>query len=265
MSSDTSSRINSDVKPLLFQNICCEYNMRGGADEQGIGTYNEKRLHRIIKDYFDAEESDHEVPYRGHVADIKNDTGIIEVQTGALNPLYTKLAVFLPEIEVTVVHPIIVKKKVFWIEPETGEISDGHLSPQRGCDYDGLVELFNIRSHLTNPRLHIRFMMIAADEYRFNDGWDRSGKRGSHRYEYIPTELYDIISIDEASDYMRFLPDGLDVNDEGFTKNEYSAMIPRSVSSRRRSVTYALNALVAAGVIKNAGKRKRANVYTLAE
>ncbi len=265
MSSDTEFRPNCKLNPTLFQNICCEYNVRQKEEGNGIGTLNEKRLHHIIKEYFDPETSDHEVPFCGYVADIKNETGIIEIQTGALNPLYTKLSVFLPETDVTIVHPIIVKKKVFWIDPETGEISDGHLSPKRGCDYDGLVELFNIRSYLSSPRLHIRFMMIEADEYRYNDGWGRSGKLGSHRYEYIPKDLYDIVTIDETSDYMRFLPKELDLEDEGFTRNEYSAAIPRSVSSRRRSVHYAISALVSAGVIKNSGKRNRANVYTLAE
>ena len=238
-----------------FLNICYQHN-KVRSEGEGIGTLNEKRIHLVLKDYFDPDRSHHEVPYKGYIADIKNDQGIIEIQTAALNPLFTKLAAFLPECTVTLVHPLIQKKTVSWIDPLTGDITPRRSSPRRETAFDGLLELYNIRSHVGNPNLHVRFPLIEVDEYRFRDGWGRGGKRGSHRYDRIPIQLFDIVSLDTPNDYKNlYLPEQL--VGETFTTAEYAD----AARIGRKSAYYAVTVLTAANVLEKCGKRGNSFLY----
>ena len=247
---DTTKVVNA----ARFLNICYEHN-RVKDDGDGIGTLNEKRIHAVLKEYFDPDTSHHEVKYLGYVADIKNDGGIIEIQTGALNPLFDKLSTFLPESRVTLVHPLMAKKTVSWIDPKTGDISPRRNSPVKMTPFDGLCELYNIRSHVGHPNLYIRFAMIEVDEYRYRDGWSRDGRRGSHRYDRIPIRLFDIVSIDGPSDYFRFIPESL--RECSFTSSDYADA--EKVS--KKSAYYALTVMTAAGTLEKCGKRGNSILY----
>ena len=242
------------VNGARFLNICYIHNRMKDAGE-GIGTLNEKRIHSVLKEYFDPDRTHHEIPHLGYIADIKNPNGIIEIQTGALNPLFAKLAAFLPTDRVTLVHPLIAKKSVSWIDPKTGDISPRHNSPRKMTPFDGLCELYNIRSHVGDPNLHVRFVMIEVDEYRYRDGWDRSGKRGSHRYDRIPIKLFDIVCLDGPQDYLQFLPESL--RGDPFTTTEYA----HAMKVGSKTAYYAVTVLTAAGVLEKCGKRGNSILY----
>lgn len=248
---DTTTVVNR----ARFLNICYLHN-RARESGAGIGTLNEKRIHLVLKDYFDSDRAHHEIPYKGYIADIKNDCGIIEIQTGALNPLFSKLGAFLPDCRVTLVHPLIQKKSVSWIDPKTGDITPKRNSPRRETSFDGLIELYNIRSHVGSPNLHVRFPLIEVDEYRLRDGWSRDKKRGSHRYDRIPIQLFDIVSLDTADDYMElFLPEQL--RSGSFTTTDYA-----SVANVGRDASYhALTVLTAANVLEKCGNRGKSILY----
>ena len=97
-----------------FQNllsIACSRAKSEGA-EMGIGTYGEKLLHRTLKYYFEPNSDFHEVAFNGSVADIKNGEGIIEIQTRSFEKLVPKLERFLCCSHVTVVYPIIERKRI---------------------------------------------------------------------------------------------------------------------------------------------------------
>ena len=61
-----------------------------------IGILAEKTMHRVIKSYMEVREECHEIKVGRHHADIKNEFGIIEIQTRSLYPLRKKLETFLP-------------------------------------------------------------------------------------------------------------------------------------------------------------------------
>ncbi len=238
-----------------FLLICYRQNTEKN-EGNGIGTFNEKRIHSVLKEYFDPDTSHHEVPYKGYIADIKNGDGIIEIQTSALNPLYAKLSAFLPDSRVTLVHPLIAEKSVSWIDPATGNISPRRTSPKHETAFDGLIELYNIRSHLGSGNLKIRFPLIEADEYRLKDGWSRDKKKGSHRYDRIPVQLFDIISLDSPEDYMRlYLPDPL--RSKEFTTSDYAS----EAHAGKHAAYYALTVLTFAGVLEKCGKRGNNILY----
>ena len=243
------------VNPTRFLNICYEHNKVKEAGD-GIGVLNEKRIHLVLKDYFDPDPAHHEIPYIGYIADIKNERGIIEIQTAALNPLFQKLEAFLKNDTVTLVHPLLKKKTLSWIDPVTGDISPKHTSPKHENEFDGIAELYNIRSHVGNPNLKIRFPLLEVDEYRFRDGYARGGAKGSHRYDRIPIQLFDIISIDTAEDYKRiYIPEAL--TESEFTAKEYAA----SVHIDSKTAYYALTVLTFANVLEKCGKKGRSFLY----
>ncbi len=248
----------AEVNRIRFLNICYEHNKLSERG-QGIGTLGEKRMHKVLKDYFESDRSCQEIPHLGYIADIKNKSGIIEIQTGSLAPLYPKLAAFLQNDKVTLVHPLIENKTLSWIDPETGKISPSRKSPMHEMPFDGLVDLYNIRSHLSSPNLRIRFVSLDIDEYKFRDGYSRDRKKGSHRYERIPIALRDIVCLDSPTDYLMFIPDQLFDKEDGFTAKEYSA----AVKKNSRYAYYAITALVHAGVLIKAGQRGRAFIYTI--
>ncbi len=250
------TRPYSTVNNTRFLNICYEHN-KVADTASGIGTLKEKRIHKVLKDYFDSDKSHQEIPYKGYVADIMNSDGIIEIQTGALNPLFPKLAAFLPVDTVTLVHPMIAEKTLSWIDPKTGDISPKRRSPLHEKPIHGLIDLYNIRSHLSSPNLRIRLVFIEVDEYRYRDGRGRNGTKGSHRYDRIPIRLFDILSLDSPSDYLIFLPEEL--REEPFTTKEYAA----SMKIGPRAAYYCITALTETGLLRREGKRGRSFLYTM--
>ena len=61
-----------------------------------IGTFYEKSLHAVLKNYYEPDEDKQEIPIENYVADIYADGQIIEIQTRNFNVTRDKLKAFLP-------------------------------------------------------------------------------------------------------------------------------------------------------------------------
>ena len=111
------------------------------------------------------------------------------------------------------------------VDEETGEISKKRKSPKTGTLYDAYYELYKIKPYLTHPNLHLCFVLIDAEEYRLLNGWSHDRKKGSSRYDRIPTQLVQEVEINRIEDYMQFVPYELDSD---FTVKDFakSAHIP---------------------------------------
>ena len=228
------------------------------AAREGIGTLGEKTLHAAVKYYLEPDESCHEVPYLGFVADIKNEAGVIEVQTRAFDRLRRKLAVFLEAGPVTLVCPLPHLKYVQWLDPETGEVSRRHKSPKTGQPWHILPELDKIRGMLDHPHLTLLILLLDVDEYRNLDGWSRDRKRGSHRLERIPLSLYQELRIEQPADRQALIPEGLPPE---FTKAE----LAKCGRFSDRQSAFALRALMSLGLCERCGQRGKAYLYRLTE
>jgi len=225
----------------------------------GIGRLSEKSLHRILKLYIEPREELHEKKLLGSVADILNEDGVFEIQTRSAERLVPKLSKFLPEMRVCVVIPIICEKTVRWLDKSTGELREPRKSPKKESVYTAFRELYKIRRFLTHENLKIRFIIIKAEEFKYLDGWDKSGKRGATKIDRIPTALVDDVTIESAADYARFIPQGLNAE---FTAKELlsAAKYPAKISS------YVTGLLRAVGAIELVRLEGRAHVYkTLTE
>lgn len=219
-----------------------------------IGTYKEKKLHVILKKYFEPDPAFHEVPTNGFIADVRRGDEITEIETKGFTGLGPKLEAYLPDYRVRLVHPLAGKKYVSWIDPETKEISPRHLSPKKEGAYDLLFEMVRILPYVAEKNLTVLGPVFEMDEYRMADGWGRGGKRGSHRFERIPVDIADMIELSTDDDYRKWIPDGLP---EAFTVRAFAEKA-RIGTGIARAV---MKVMERRGVLAAAGKEGRAVTF----
>lgn len=231
-----------------------------GKDREriGIGTLSEKTLHAVLKHYYAPNEDMHEIPIETFVADIYTGTEIIEIQTRAMDRMRKKLEAFLPLYPVTIVYPIPRQKWLYWIDEETGEISKKRKSPQKGNPYQAFVELYKIRPFLSHPNLRLRLAFIDMEEYRLLNGWSKDRKKGSERYDRIPTEFAEELCIDCTRDYMQLIPYELP---EQFTVKDFAKCV--KIPARLAGVILLI--FTELELVNRIGKRGNSYLYEVKE
>lgn len=231
-----------------------------GIDRQrlGIGTLSEKTVHAILKNYYEPDEDRQEIPIENYVADIYEDGEIIEIQTRQFNKMRNKLEAFLPLYPVTIVYPIPREKWLIWIDEESGELSKKRKSPARGNVYIAFPELYKIKMFLKDPNLRIKLVFLDMEEYRLLNGWSKDKKKGSSRYDRIPTELVEEVDITCLQDYMQFIPYELE---EEFTSRDFA----RAAHINVQLAQTVLNILYHVGVITRTGKKGNQYLYEVME
>lgn len=220
----------------------------------GIGTLKERSLHAALKYWFAPDDTCHEGKVGRYVADIFDGRRIVEIQTGSVYRLQPKLEDFLPEYPVTVVLPLVRRKTLAWIDPESGEASKPRRSPKIGRLGDALPELYPLLTWLEHPQLTIALVMLDVAEFRLQDGWGNDGKRGSHRAERVPEALGETLVLSSCADLKQLLPDGLPTP---FTSADFA----RLARLRGRKLSSAIAVLRKSGVIERVGKEKNAYLY----
>jgi hypothetical protein len=209
---------------------------------QTIGILNEKSVHAVLKRYFEPNADSHEIKVGGYVADIVGENGIIEIQTGSFDKLKRKLTAFLAVTRVTVVYPIIVKKRV--VNIDTGK---SYTSPKKGTIYSFLSEASKLGDLVKHENLSFCLCLISADELRTGTG------RKAAKLDRIPTGQTDEIPLDNMSDWHIFT----DNLPETFTMKDFEA----ASKLRGLEAWTALKALCNASVVTQNGKRGNAYLY----
>lgn len=236
-----------------FQNAC-ELILTRDKQESGIGTYGEKTLHMVLKNYLEPDSSLHEVPVGSFIADIFKNGAITEIQTRDFNRLRKKLEFFLENYIVTIVYPVAGAKWLVWIDPDTGEMTKRRKSAKRGTGREIFDELYKIKPLLRHKNLRLCILLLELEEYRRLDGWSSNRKRGSSRYDRKPLDIIDRINISCPEDYSLLIPETLD---REFTSEDFKAASGLSLSSSRT----ALNVLYSVGAVGRKGKRGRSILY----
>lgn len=227
-------------------------------ERDGIGTLGEKTLHAVLKRYFEPCADCHEIKIGGFVADIVGENGIIEIQTAGFNRLRKKLTAFLDCTRVTVVYPIPQTKYLCWIDPATGAVTKKRKSPKTGSVFDGFYELYKIKPLLLHPHLRFCFVLLEMTEYRSLNGWSADKKKGSSRYDRVPSALCGEVYLQSAADYIALLPESLP---KSFISKDFAKSTRLSLS---RAQT-ALNVLYHAGAVRRVSKQGNAIVYERCE
>ncbi|MGN0587295.1 MAG: hypothetical protein ACI4JF_08420 [Oscillospiraceae bacterium] len=242
-----------------FYNALCTV-LDGEHVRAGIGTYGEKTVHSVLKNYFEPCADGHEQKIGGYVADIVGEDGIIEIQTAGFDKLRRKLDSFLSVCRVTVVHPIPRRRWLISIDPETGARGRRRKSPKTGTPYDIFPELYKIKPMLTNDRLSICIVMLDMEEYRCppeTNGLRRGRRKGYTRYDRIPLSIEEEIHLDNIYDWLYFIPNGLT---EEYTSSDFARAAKISAGSAR----LALNILTEVGAVQRIGKTGNSILYRTA-
>lgn len=238
---------------IRFEQIKNNYFTLPG-EKNGIGTLQEKTVHGILKDYYAPDKDMQEIPVGGYVADIFTGKEIIEIQTAHFDKLRNKLDSFLKQYKVTIVYPVPRKKWISWINEETGECSPLRKSPVEGNVYKAFYELYKIKMYLGHPNLHIRILLLDMEEYRLLNGWSEDKKKGSCRYDRIPTALVNEIIFEQVEDYMQIIP--YELNEE-FTAMDFA----KSVKIKNKEAQQVMHILHYLNIVKRCGKKGRAYLY----
>lgn len=258
---NTKSKKISDA-PVLISNEKRErfhnalLKVTSDRERPTIGTLSEKTVHAVIKHYTEPDEDRHEIPIGTHIADIYSDEMIYEIQTKNFKRLYEKLDEFLPCYNVTIVHPIIRKKKIYWIDPDTGEMTiPKKSSSHSGCFETAVEELYGIRDYISDPHLRVRLILIDADEFRLKDGYGKDNKKYGKWLDKVPTDIIDEKEFERPEDYLQFLPESIP---EEFTVSE---AVKCGMNAKYASLVIAF--LFRINVIDRIGKKGRAYLYRL--
>lgn len=225
------------------------------SPEGGIGTLGEKRLHALIKRYLEPRADCREVKLGRVVADICNESGVTEVQTGSYTALARKLPRLLAQYPVTVVCPVAAQKQLVWIDPATGELTAPRKSPKKGDFCDACYDLCRLGKLVAQPGLTVQILLIDLTEYRLQNGWGNGGKRGSARAERVPAALAGELVLRAPADWAALLPAGLP---DPFTSTQLRQAMHRSPNLCAKL----LSTLTAAGAISRCGKQKNSILYT---
>ncbi len=242
-----------EINKARFYNVIYETTFDDHA-RYNIGTYKEKKLHIILKKYFEPDVTCHEIPINGFIADICRDNAITEIETSGFSGLRPKLAAYLPSYKVTLVHPLAAKRYVSWIDPETNEISKKRLASKKENAYDVLFEMVRILPHLKDPNLTILAPMLEVDDYRLLNGWSRDRKKGSTRYERVPVDLFEILEFSTDDDFRRYIPDTCG---DTFTVSDFR----RGSRLTDRAARAIIKVMEARGVVAFVEKRGKSKVY----
>lgn len=221
---------------------------------EGIGTLGERTLHLVLKEYFEPNRACHEQKVGRYVADIKNETGITEIQTRGFAGLRRKLTEFSKSYPVNVVYPVSQTRHICWLDPNSGEVTERRKSPKRGHPWDILYELYALRPIMPLTNVTFTLVFVDTDDFKLLCGWSSDRKRGSSRYERIPTAIYDIITLANPEDYSVLVPPELG---EKFTASEFA----KSARMTKRTAGYAIQTLVTLGVIEHTETIGKAYVY----
>ena len=198
------------------------------------------------------------MPYLGAVADIKNENGIIEIQTRAFNKLKPRLESFIEHEKVSIVFPIIENKTVCRIDVESGETVSIRKSPKRGRASDCLAELAKIRDFLLNPNLTVILVFLDATETRMSNGRIKVGRKKTDKIDCIPTAINSILTLSSSKDYYSVLPRALP---DKFT----SAQFEKITGFRAIDKHSSLMLLLQLGVLTREKKDGREYVYSISD
>lgn len=242
----------TDMDRERFRQLCVDDLVMHGTDADGIGTYNERRLHRILKRYVTDDAACYEVKVGKSVADILKDGRITEIQTSAFRPLERKIGVYLDTTDhaVSVIHPVISEKTIIRADKETGEVMYSKRSPKHERDIDVLPQMYYLRDFVANMRFEVRLLHVKVDEYRYSERV-RYRREGAYDKDVRPICLLGETVLCGKDSYRNMLPPSL--FDREFTSAEFSAVS----RLKGRKLSLAIGFLVYVGIFERRSEGRR--------
>src|SRR5829696_1037575 len=219
----------------------------------GIGLLNERALHASLKQWYARPGDRLEVPVDGFVIDIVRDDLLIEIQTSNFSSIKSKLTNLARCHRVRLIYPIVQEKWIVRSATPKGKGAIRRKSPKRGRMEDLFWELVSIPQLLLNPNFSLEVLMIRGEEVRRYNVAKRRVRRGWLLEGRRLLEVLDQRSFGQSADWLRFLPDGLEL----FTTSDLATQM----NMRRELAQKIAYCLREARMIELIGKRGRSNLY----
>ena len=250
---NTSKNIDILNESKRFESLCAEDESISPPESVGIGTCNEKRIHRIIKRFVCSDENCFETKIGRYVADVLCGNEITEIQTASFANLIPKIRFYLENTDhnITVIYPMIAEKKIIRADRESGELIRTKRSPKHLSPPDALPELMYISEFIGEPRLEIKLLMIRADEYRYSEKI-RYRNKGAYDNDVIPRELIGAYIIRSADDIRDIVPAGAR-DDNGHR----AAELEKIFGYGGRKLYRAIGCLLKLGILKKVTEGKK--------
>ena len=231
------------------------------AANAGIGTLGEKKLHKILKYYFEPDKNYHEIKVGGYVADIRRENLIIEIHCGSFASIRDKINYYLENCrddKIIFVHPVLAVRHMCWIDKQTGESSRISSSPKFTGIYKFYEQIYYIKDYIGNEKFNLKLLLLEILEYKFLDGWGKFKKNNATKIDKIPMAIVGEENFNLKKDYLKFIPSKL-IDKGGFTAKELSG----ESEVKGRPVYSFINAMRKTGIIAETGKKGRSIYYTV--
>lgn len=216
----------------------------------------ETSLHRDLKAYYAGRGARFEVPLGDYRIDVVVGRRLIEIQHGPLAAIRDKVRRLLEDHRLTVVKPIVARKRLVKLTAKDGEVTDQRLSPKRGKLLDLFDDLIHFSKVFPHRRLTLDVPLIEIEEWRY-PGHGRRRRWRLADYQVADQKLMAVIEIHRfrtGPDLARLLPRGLPRPfDTADLAGELD--VPRWVAQR---VAYCLRH---AGTVRRVGKSGNAWQY----
>lgn len=217
----------------------------------------ETSLHRVLKHRYGPEAGGSvEVAVRGFRIDAVDGRGdLIEIQSGPLGPLRTKLHALLPDHRIRVVKPIGLRRRVVRRNRENLRDQSARLSPKRWRIFDVFEDLIGIAAIFPHPNLTIEVLAATIEEVRV----PRRRPPGYAVFDRRLGVVEGSTALAAGADLWRLLPADWDWT-EPFTTRDLAGRLGRPLGFAQR-VAYCLRLSGAARLV---GKRRNNRVYARA-
>jgi hypothetical protein len=211
----------------------------------------ESSLHRALKDQYAAGLADRrEVSVAGFRIDAVDQSGrFVEIQSGALGPLCTKLERLLPQHRLRIVKPVVLSRRLVQTSPRNGSVISVRRSPKRGALVDIFDDLIGLVKIFPHANLDIEVLGVTIDEIRIR----RLRRPGYSVTDRRLGEIRETATLATAGDLWGLLPAACH-DDAPFTTVELATRLGKPVWFAQR-VAYCLRKTGAARVVgKNANR-----------
>lgn len=216
----------------------------------------ETSLHRQLKQHYASNRGQQEVPLGNYRIDVVEDQQLIEIQHGSLAAIRDKVADLLENHRVTVVKPIVMRKRLVKREAKGGKVVSQRLSPKRGSSWDLFDELIYFTRVFPHPHLRLEVPLVDVEEWRYpGHGRRRRRRQNDHQVEDRKlVEVRQTITLETNEDLRGLVPAELP---QPFDTGQLAAAtgISRWVAQR---VAYCFRKM---GAAKQVGKRGNALTY----
>jgi len=215
----------------------------------------ESSLHRALKDHYGSGSGGRsEVSLEGYRIDAVDARGtLVEIQSGPLGPLRSKLCKLLPRFPVRVVKPVVLTRRVVRKRRLGSPDMSSRRSPKGGSLTDVFEDLVGLAGLLPEQNLHVELLAVSIDEVRV----PRRRWPGYAIADRRLLEILDTCSIETPADLWKLLPEGHDWRIP-FTTSDIARRMGRPLWFAQR-VAYCLRL---SGAAREIGKRKNHRLYT---